>query len=182
MWSSSDEFLPSKSLFSNPLYNTSFLLTSTSLDMCTESLGSETGCGIDHLPAPPPEDPITTTRAKPKKRAIKHGPAAECFPPPLTSIGGVQVRAHRESGRLVIKACAFSSSSVFQAERGNGRLRLSLVNGAAAAAAAAAEMEMDGGGGYHVIEDGGKVWSSGSRCNGERRKKLQSLQFCVVGV
>lgn len=168
--------LPPKA-YVHPLSRNSFL-SSKSLEMCTESLGSETGCGIDrssHLPPPPAEDLKTPTN----KAKTKQQPTA-AFPPPLTSIGGgVEVQTHREGGRLVIKAVASSSNcSVFQAERGNGRLRLSIVK----------DEEAEADGGYNVKEevDGGKVWSSSSRCNGERsrsrRKKLQNLQFCVVGV
>lgn len=164
----------------HPLSRNSFL-SSKSLEMCTESLGSETGCGIDqssHL-APAEEVKTRANKAKTKQQSIG-------FPPPLTSIGGgVEVQTHREGGRLVIKAVASSASNcgVFQAERGNGRLRLSLVKDEEVVTE---EAEADGGG-YYVKEevDGGKGWSS-SRCNGERsrnrRKGMQNFQFCVVGV
>ncbi|CBI32338.3 unnamed protein product, partial [Vitis vinifera] len=55
------------------------------------------------------------------------------FPPPLTSIssrggGGLQVRPHREDGRLVIEAVAIPAChSYFHADRSDGRLRLQLL-------------------------------------------------------
>jgi hypothetical protein len=51
------------------------------------------------------------------------------FPPPLTTIRGsesLRVRPHREDGRLVIEVTKVPpSTSCFQADRSNGRLRLS---------------------------------------------------------
>ncbi|KAL3827930.1 hypothetical protein ACJIZ3_016732 [Penstemon smallii] len=103
--------------------------------MCTESLGSETGNGIDsnvdefsYLFL---EKQSSLTKKQPKTRQnfkkVKH---SSSFPPPLTSISssdGVQVQTHREGGRLVIKAFNSSScGSYFQTERKNGRLKLSL--------------------------------------------------------
>ncbi|GAA0167259.1 hypothetical protein LIER_22232 [Lithospermum erythrorhizon] len=111
-------------------------LSSKSLEMCTESLGSETGSDIsenndefasmlmetDNIYGPP--------RSKPGEKTKKFNRKVE-FPPPLTSISGtdgVQVRPHREGGRLVIKAVTLPpSNAYFQAERVDGRLRLSFL-------------------------------------------------------
>ncbi|KAL3531350.1 hypothetical protein ACH5RR_010672 [Cinchona calisaya] len=109
-------------------------LSTKSLEMCTESLGSETGSSIDEsiddFPTPLLKrlnfERIQRSRSRAKKMGRSVG-----FPPPLTSISGsdgVQVRPHREGGRLVLKAVTVSScTSYFQAERANGRLRLKLL-------------------------------------------------------
>ncbi|KAL3849865.1 hypothetical protein ACJIZ3_011747 [Penstemon smallii] len=100
--------------------------------MCTESLGNETGTCIDsNIDDFSLKKQIYSKELKPREfsRKVKH--TSNNFPPPLTSISrndGVQVKTHREEGRLVIKAFTYSScSNYFQAERKNGRLRLSLL-------------------------------------------------------
>ncbi|KAG8389355.1 hypothetical protein BUALT_Bualt02G0220700 [Buddleja alternifolia] len=110
-------------------------LSSRSLQMCTESLGSETGDGIDsynggfsyNIIEKQSSSPINIPKTREIRKKVKH---SSSFPPPLTSISGndgVQVQTHREGGRLVIKAYSHSSSNTcFQTERENGRLRLSL--------------------------------------------------------
>lgn len=126
-------------------------LTSISLDTCTEALCTESGAGIDPFPA---------SQARPRKqRASGGGKGKESFPPPLAS--GLRVHSRREGGRLVI-----SASACLTAERGDGRLRLSLV--------IHGEEES-------VKEEGGKVLSV--RCNGDRsgNERMHSFQFCVVG-
>ncbi|KAL8055015.1 hypothetical protein ABFX02_04G028600 [Erythranthe guttata] len=113
-------------------------LSLKSLEMCTESLGSETGSGIDlkidelsyHIHD---DDDVmekqSNAAARIEKAKAKKG--GNNFPPPLSSIAGgdgVQVQTRREGGRLVIKAFSFSSSATyFRAEREDGRLRLSLL-------------------------------------------------------
>ncbi|KAL7112883.1 hypothetical protein ACP275_04G028900 [Erythranthe tilingii] len=115
-------------------------LSLKSLEMCTESLGSETGSGIDlnidelrYLVHDDDDDVMekqSNTAARIEKAKAKKG-CGNNFPPPLSSIAGgdgVQVKTHREGGRLVIKAFSFSSSATcFRAEREDGRLRLSLL-------------------------------------------------------
>ncbi|KAK2976287.1 hypothetical protein RJ640_019770 [Escallonia rubra] len=108
-------------------------LSSKSLEMCTESLGSESGSETSessddfssHAWEKEKIQPLTC-RVFTKKMDRSHS-----FPPPLTSITdseGVQVRPHRENGRLIIKATPVSSCITYlQAERGDGRLRLSLL-------------------------------------------------------
>ncbi|XP_030552798.1 protein FANTASTIC FOUR 1-like isoform X2 [Rhodamnia argentea] len=115
-------------------------LSDRSLEMCTESLGSETGSdvgdseapllspgggrggGADRRPAIRPE----------RKKLSRSG----SFPPPLTSVGGstgFQVRSRREGGRLVVEAVAVSSGcSVFHVERSHGRLRVRFSEGSKA--------------------------------------------------
>ncbi|KAF2325169.1 hypothetical protein GH714_024814 [Hevea brasiliensis] len=102
------------------------MLSEKSLEMCTESLGSETGSdggesdemallslsNVNH----------ESLREKSKFRETKRMMSrSTSFPPPLTSISGsttVQVRPHREGGRLVLKAVSVSScQAYFRAEQ-----------------------------------------------------------------
>ncbi|KAG6438322.1 hypothetical protein SASPL_103260 [Salvia splendens] len=137
-------------------------LTSISLDMCTEALCTESGAGIDPFSAPEPSG--SRPRRQRAERASRGG--KESFPPPLASC--LRVHSHREGGRLVISASA-SRGRRLTAERGDGRLRLSLV--------------IEGGRCEEesVKEEGGKVLLV--RCNGERsgNERMHSFQFCVVG-
>lgn len=116
-------------------------LSTKSLEMCTENLGSETGSSIDQsidgFPCPLLDSRRRNNvqgmqRSRSGKFTKKMYPSVG-FPPPLTSIGGsggVHMRTHREGGRLVLKAVSVSScSSYLKAERANGRLRLSLMRG-----------------------------------------------------
>ncbi|KAJ0054409.1 hypothetical protein Pint_03338 [Pistacia integerrima] len=116
-------------------------LSTKSLEMCTESLFSETGSdqvsqnGDDismFLPEAEPE--ICYTKQEPTKPppslsfVTKRTNRCASFPPPLTSVAGVQVRPHREGGRLVLEAVTVSPShTYFHAERRGGRLRLCLI-------------------------------------------------------
>ncbi|GFZ13631.1 FANTASTIC four-like protein [Actinidia rufa] len=82
-------------------------LSKKSLEMCTESLGCETGSDSSER-----SDEFSLISSK---TSISD---SDCF----------RVRHHREGGRLVIKAVTISSSnSYFQAERVDGRLRFCLV-------------------------------------------------------
>ncbi|KAG6434982.1 hypothetical protein SASPL_106629 [Salvia splendens] len=90
---------------------------SISLHMCTESLFTESGSAIDPFSAPEP------TRGPTKQRAERASGGA--FPPPLAS--GMRVHSRREGGRLVISASASRGGGRLKAERGDGRLRLSLL-------------------------------------------------------
>ncbi|XP_059660507.1 protein FANTASTIC FOUR 1-like [Cornus florida] len=131
------EVTESEKVYVHPLVKrSSSMLSNKSLEMCTESLGSETGSDISES-----SDEFTSFSSESQKfRAIQRLKSRQfakklnrrgSFPPPLSSISGsdsVQVRPHREGGRLVIKAVAVSScSSYFQAERVDGRLRISLL-------------------------------------------------------
>lgn len=98
-------------------------LSEKSLKLCTESLGSETGTDIieDDMDSLSSSSSCSPTGAKTA--------SARNFPPPLTTISGLerlQVKPHREDGRLIVKATkSASTGSLFQAERSHGRLRLS---------------------------------------------------------
>lgn len=127
----------SEQVYVHPLVkNSASSLSLKSLEMCTESLGSETGSNVDsdiddfssisfekrsHDDKSPP-------RTEESSEKVKH---SSSFPPPLTSMSRsdfVQVKTRREEGRLVIKAVFSSCSPYFRAERLNGRLRLSLLH------------------------------------------------------
>ncbi|KAJ0230264.1 Protein FANTASTIC FOUR 3 [Hirschfeldia incana] len=109
-------------------------LSNESLALCTENLGSETGSDVTDV-----EDlfslslsdvqtkkvEVTTTETRTLK--IKKGCPSD-LPPPLTSMRGshcIQMRPHREDGRLVMTATKASPlNRCFQADRSNGRIRL----------------------------------------------------------
>ena len=113
------------------------MLSAESLEMCTESLGSETGsdtgdsCGEEmSLLSVKSEKSaaiqgLNLRKVQTPKRLLNRSMS---FPPPLTTISsssGLQVRPRREDGRLVLKAVLVSSApSIFHAERADGRLKL----------------------------------------------------------
>ncbi|KAL4588175.1 hypothetical protein LXL04_001056 [Taraxacum kok-saghyz] len=112
-------------------------LSTKSLEMCTESLGSETGSdvsesGDEFSPLSMEERERMRGIRRSKYQNFERKTRRSDFPPPLTSISGsdatVKVRHHREGGRLVIKADSFSNCGTnFQTERTDGRLKLSLL-------------------------------------------------------
>ncbi|WVY97637.1 hypothetical protein V8G54_029788 [Vigna mungo] len=120
----------------------SSMLSAKSLELCTESLGCETGSNAsddtEDMSLFSPEDSpslrsnntplvMVTNKNSQSKRLNKRGSSTGTFPPPLTSMGEVRVRSHREDGRLILEAVTSSSPQpYFEAERGNGRLRLRL--------------------------------------------------------
>ncbi|KAL4572056.1 hypothetical protein LXL04_018825 [Taraxacum kok-saghyz] len=113
-------------------------LSSMSLEMCTESLGTETGSDVsdssDEFSWEERERFRRLQRSKARNfhRKVASHRGGVGFPPPLTSISGlngtVKVSPHREGGRLVIKAVSISDCGTkFETERTDGRLRLSLL-------------------------------------------------------
>ncbi|CAM9003038.1 unnamed protein product [Rhodiola kirilowii] len=113
-------------------------LSDKSLEMCTESLGSETGSNIMEGTVSDSAFcfSVNTSRAALKNikgqslgsRKIKVNQNSS-FPPPLTSMTGasgyVRVKPRREDGRLVLKAVSMPSSEpFFHVKRANGRLKL----------------------------------------------------------
>ncbi|XP_059632541.1 protein FANTASTIC FOUR 3-like [Cornus florida] len=124
----------------------SFKLSDKSLDMCTENLGSETGTDIAEsssfsLSESDEESRNSPAREQLKSRQQQHVESSKKvinsrkFPPPLTTMSGLQVRSHREGGRLVIEAVETPSRpSCFQAERSHGRLRLCFLKDCSATA------------------------------------------------
>ncbi|KAK9280824.1 hypothetical protein L1049_003713 [Liquidambar formosana] len=135
----SKEEVENEKVYVHPMVKrSSSMLSKKSLEMCTESLGCETGSDIsessDDIRSLSSETTSFLAREERSKMreiymAKKLNPSRS-FPPPLTSIsgsGGVQVRPHREGGRLVLKAVAVTPcKTYFHAERGDGRLRLRL--------------------------------------------------------
>ncbi|KAI3459368.1 hypothetical protein Pfo_016031 [Paulownia fortunei] len=149
-----------ESFYTHPLArNSSFSrLSVKSLELCTENLGSETGTEIitqssitnfsssspSFYPSnssenSPPHKRAELEKSKQELEAADYNAEANfCrkiknFPPPLTTMRGpssLQVRRHREGGRLIIEAVEKPfRSSCLQAERSDGRLRLCLLTG-----------------------------------------------------
>ncbi|KAL4312431.1 hypothetical protein GQ457_01G053250 [Hibiscus cannabinus] len=118
------------------------MLSDRSLEMCTESLGSETGSEvsetIDDISLLSLENGLYSS--KPRDSSVrKKTSRANNFPPPLTSISGSNgvrvVKSHREGGRLVLEAVTIPPcNTYFHTERSEGRLRLSLFKEADATA------------------------------------------------
>lgn len=110
-------------------------LSDKSLELCTESLGSETGSDTieSSILSLDLENGKSFTRERKSTRvnSVSRKENSRNFPPPLTSISGsnhVLVRSHCEGGRLVIKAIESPPShTCFQVERSQGRLRLSFM-------------------------------------------------------
>lgn len=135
----SQEAIDNDSVYVHPLTKLSASrLSQKSLEMCTESLGSESGStisdGTDEMFSLSAEDstPRSSQRVgefRAAKKNVKRSVGG--FPPPLTSISGsngcVKVRPHREGGRLVISAVTVTESRNFHVDRSDGRLRLRLV-------------------------------------------------------
>ncbi|KAE9589196.1 hypothetical protein Lal_00000421 [Lupinus albus] len=112
------------------------MLSSKSLEMCTENLGCETGSnGSDDISLFSSEfsscvigEAVNRDSNSVCKRLNK---GRNKYPPILTSLtdsGRVQVRPHREFGRLILEAVTSCSPPLpyFEGERSNGRLRLRL--------------------------------------------------------
>ncbi|XP_038901797.1 protein FAF-like, chloroplastic [Benincasa hispida] len=136
---------PPKSTISVPyvhplLKKTSHSLSEMSLQICTESLGSETGSDafsssedgdFDELMAKTEYPHIHTSEWKPVKFGrIKSPPRS--FPPPISSLNSpdgasVCIQSRRENGRLILDAVSVPSRKNFRAERRDGRLVLSFL-------------------------------------------------------
>ncbi|XP_023528522.1 protein FANTASTIC FOUR 3-like [Cucurbita pepo subsp. pepo] len=105
-------------------------LSEKSLALCTENLGNETGADFV-------EDAIFSdlkVERSPTRKRVKSNDNQgnkKLFPPPLTTIAGVdsiRVRSYRENGRLIMEAVESPARlSYFHAERSHGRLRLSIL-------------------------------------------------------
>ncbi|XP_050215829.1 protein FANTASTIC FOUR 3 [Mercurialis annua] len=133
--SSSMENKENNNVYVHPLIKRySLTLSEKSLELCTENLGSETGSTDVIEPEiftySASESESELEQKQPEKQP-KKGNYIRSFPPPLTTMSGsesLQVRPHREDGRLIIEAVvAPPKRSYFQAERSGGRLRLCFV-------------------------------------------------------
>uniref|UniRef100_A0A6N2MXB2 FAF domain-containing protein n=1 Tax=Salix viminalis TaxID=40686 RepID=A0A6N2MXB2_SALVM len=154
--------------------SSSSTLNEKSLEMCTESLGSETGSEVsessDDTTVLPVENVNYEIRETPKSRETRRASRSASFPPPLSSIRGpnnVRVRSHREGGRLVMEAVSVSSCHVYlHAERAGGRLRLHLMNNCSSNNPDNEEQESEAeaeaeSGEEIVVEEGGENDQSG---------------------
>ncbi|KAA0064086.1 protein FANTASTIC FOUR 3-like [Cucumis melo var. makuwa] len=126
-------------------YAPTMALSPKSLEMCTESLGSETGSdggseiGSDEkMSLFSPDETETSPSLASGRKSVKLSRLAKklakpSYPPPLTSMSGsmgVKVKPYREGGRLVLKAVSIPSTKpCFEVERGGGRLKLRLYYG-----------------------------------------------------
>ncbi|PWA77548.1 hypothetical protein CTI12_AA223430 [Artemisia annua] len=108
----------------------SLKLSQESLEICTESLGSETGSDTSEDDAifayPTSRKLVKKTR---RDQVVSKKVVSRSFPPPLTTMSGstpFQVRPHREGGRLIIEAMETTTlgNNCLQAERSHGRLLL----------------------------------------------------------
>ncbi|KAJ8768214.1 hypothetical protein K2173_021154 [Erythroxylum novogranatense] len=125
-------------------------LSAKSLEICTESLGSETGS--DGFSSYPPSETGDTEDDKEQQaeekvafeedcRVAKYNLAAasskksppKSFPPPIPSLSSrdgasVHMRSRRDNGRLVLEAVSVPSQKNFRAQRQDGRLVLTFIN------------------------------------------------------
>lgn len=132
-------------------------LSQKSLQICTESLGSETGSDgfsqdQDYFQSSSEEDDdeeekeeeveVVSNELRDRKKELvavnynccisKRSPTCS-FPPPLSSISRrdglrLRMRPHRRDGRLVVEAVTVSSHYYLHAHRQGGRLQLYLIN------------------------------------------------------
>lgn len=111
-------------------------LSDQSLALCTENLGSESGSDVTDIDDLFSLDVQTknlgeTTTETRTVKSRKRNLSPSDLPPPLTTMRGfqcIQMRPHREDGRLVMTATkAPPRNGCFQADRSNGRLRLSIL-------------------------------------------------------
>ncbi|KAK7375227.1 hypothetical protein VNO78_35920 [Psophocarpus tetragonolobus] len=112
-------------------------LSEKSLEICTESLGSETGS--DGFSSYSPSETEEEKEEKEEEESVeiihekelqapKYDYAAKkywprSFPPPLPSL---HMRSHRDNGRLLLQAVSVPSQNYFWAQRENGRLVLTI--------------------------------------------------------
>ncbi|XP_010435056.1 PREDICTED: protein FANTASTIC FOUR 4-like [Camelina sativa] len=134
--SSDDEEKKTLSVFQSP--SSRRTLSDESLALCTESLGSETGSDIIH------EDEYlfsvsselqtmetkTTSATSRSSRQDKRRSMMASLPPPLTSMSGfdcIEVKSHRENGRLVMTAAKPLPRNRCIQDRSNGCVRLAIL-------------------------------------------------------
>ncbi|KAE9620627.1 putative WD40/YVTN repeat-like-containing domain, The fantastic four family [Lupinus albus] len=149
----------SKSLPSSPYIHplvkrTKSCLSEKSLEICTESLGSETGSDglVSSYPSSETEEEKeeehqqheeveeeeekekVVIEEEPKYNygggaATKKYSPSRSFPPPLPSLGpSLHMRTHRDNGRLVLEAVSVPTNNNFCVQRQDGRLVLTFAN------------------------------------------------------
>ncbi|KAK8513363.1 hypothetical protein V6N12_052556 [Hibiscus sabdariffa] len=127
-------------------------LSEKSLQICTESLGSETGSdGFSSYP-PSESGDVEEDRKEENQHGVLHQPKTACFddeddqprivkrspqygsfPPPIPSLSrkdgaSVRMETHRDNGRLVLEAVSVPLKNNFFAQRQDGRLVLTFAN------------------------------------------------------
>ncbi|XP_055832410.1 protein FAF-like, chloroplastic [Solanum dulcamara] len=122
-------------------------LTEKSLEICTESLGSETGSEIIRLSSYSDEDKDDhpQKQEEEKEEIFEEFPVVKfnhnkktsstppkCFPPPISSLAAedkpsVHMQSHRQNGRLILEAVSVPPQNHFRAQRVDGRLLLTLI-------------------------------------------------------
>ncbi|GFZ17733.1 FANTASTIC four-like protein [Actinidia rufa] len=123
-------------------------LSEKSLQICTESLGSETGSDGFSSYAPSETGDVEEDKEAqpPQPQQENEWPSfvkynfstiekfqPRSFPPPLPSLArrdgpSLQMQSHRENGRLVLESVSIPSQNCFRAQRQDGRLLLTLAN------------------------------------------------------
>lgn len=129
------------------LKKSSSSLTEKSLEICTESLGSETGSEIIRLSSYSDEDKDDHPQKQEEEKEeifeefpvlkFNHNkktssPPPKCFPPPISSLAAedkpsVHMQSHRQNGRLILEAVSVPPQNHFRAQRVDGRLLLTLI-------------------------------------------------------
>ncbi|CAH8259526.1 unnamed protein product [Arabidopsis lyrata] len=134
--SSNDKEKKTLSLFQSPSARRT--LSDESLALCTESLGSETGSDIIRededmfsisSKLQTMETRTTSTTSSPSRQDMKRNTMAS-LPPPLASMRGfdcIEVKSHRENGRLVITATRPPPRNRCLQDRSNGCVRLAIL-------------------------------------------------------
>ncbi|XP_022872272.1 protein FAF-like, chloroplastic [Olea europaea var. sylvestris] len=125
-------------------------LSEKSLEICTESLGSETGSGcFSSYPASEISDADEEKedqeyeQKQQQQQQVKESNSFEDFhvvkyknspprpfPPPIPSIAdgnSIQIQSHRRNGRLILEAVSVPPRNNFHVQRHNGRLVLTLI-------------------------------------------------------
>lgn len=153
--SSKSEQLPP---YIHPLVKRASSLSEKSLEICTESLGSETGSdGFSSYPSSETgdEEEVKEEEEEEKQEVEQHeekvvvteefrvakyscsynkkSSSPRSFPPPLPSLSrgdgpSLRMQSHRENGRLVLEAVSIPSQKNFSAQRQDGRLLLTFVS------------------------------------------------------
>lgn len=124
-------------------------LSEKSLDICTESLGSETGSnGFSSYPSSETGDGeedkeelteeaermvLSNTVLISRKRQLQQLTPSRSFPRPLPSLSrqngaSLHVQSRRDNGRLVLEAVSVKEEKNFRARREGGRLVLTFIN------------------------------------------------------
>lgn len=135
----------------HPLLKKSSSLTEKSLEICTESLGSETGSEIS-LPSYSTDEDKDDHPQKQEQEKEELSPQTfeefpvvkfnhnkktssflpKSFPPPISSLAAedkpsVHMQSYRQNGRLILEAVSVPPQNHFRAQRVDGRLLLTLI-------------------------------------------------------